>query len=90
MMNKVKIQEHFNYEDFAKQLEGKEGNPEESKGDQPKDEKESLFTAFRITGLAKVPGIIEFLSTLIENNVKFILFAHHTQVLDDLETYIRK
>jgi hypothetical protein len=30
-----------------------------------------------MTGEAKVDGIAEFLETLIENNCKFMVFAHH-------------
>jgi hypothetical protein len=33
--------------------------------------------AYTLSGIAKVAGITEFMETLIENNCKFIVFAHH-------------
>lgn len=44
--------------------------------------------AYRLTGESKVSGITDFLDTLIENNCKFIIFAHHKSVMDKLEEYI--
>jgi len=38
--------------------------------------------AYRLTGLAKIEGICDFVETLNDNGVKFLLFAHHTQVID--------
>ena len=38
--------------------------------------------------MAKLKGIKEYLGELIENDIKFIVFAHHIEVLDELETYI--
>lgn len=35
-----------------------------------------------MTGAAKVKGVIEFIDNLIESKVKFIIFAHHYEVLD--------
>ena len=41
-----------------------------------------LLNAYAMTGAAKVKGVIEFVDTLIENKSKFIVFAHHLEVLD--------
>jgi len=43
-----------------------------------------------MTGTAKVKGTVEFLETLIENKVKFIVFAHHYEVMDAIEDSIVK
>lgn len=43
-----------------------------------------------MTGSAKVKGVIEFLDTLIENKAKFIVFAHHYEVLDQIEDSLVK
>ena len=43
--------------------------------------------AYRLTGHAKVEGVKEFMSNLIENDVKFLLFAHHINVLDEYEDF---
>jgi len=38
-----------------------------------------------LTGLAKIKGILEFTDTKIEAKCKFIIFAHHFEVLDAIE-----
>lgn len=48
------------------------------------------MNAYSFTGLAKVRGVLEFLETLIENKTKFILFAHHYDVMDAIEDFIVK
>jgi SWI/SNF-related matrix-associated actin-dependent regulator 1 of chromatin subfamily A len=56
------------------------------------DQKESSFTtAYRLSGEAKVTGTIEFTETLLKAGVKFLLFAHHKNVLDEYEKfYVKK
>jgi SWI/SNF-related matrix-associated actin-dependent regulator 1 of chromatin subfamily A len=44
--------------------------------------------AYRLTGESKVPGITDFMDTLIQNNCKFIVFAHHKSVMDSLEDFV--
>ena len=41
-----------------------------------------------MTGVAKLSGIIDFIDTLFENRSKFIIFAHHLEVLSGLEDAI--
>lgn len=41
-----------------------------------------------MTGLAKVKGVCDFLENLILNKVKFIVFAHHYDVMDYIEDFI--
>ena len=43
-----------------------------------------------MTGLAKVDGICDYLSDLLENDIKIIVFAHHYAVLDRLEEHLVK
>lgn len=51
---------------------------------------DNLFMqAYRLTGESKVDGITDFIDTLIDNNCKFIVFAHHLTVLDGLEEFVR-
>ena len=38
--------------------------------------------------MAKIKGILEFIDTLIDSRVKFIIFAHHFDVLDAIEEYV--
>jgi SWI/SNF-related matrix-associated actin-dependent regulator of chromatin subfamily A-like protein 1 len=49
-----------------------------------------IMVAYRMTCEAKVDGVCEFLETLVENNVKFLVFAHHFTMLDALEDYATK
>jgi predicted peroxiredoxin len=37
----------------------------------------SFMEAYKLTGQAKVEGVKEFIENLVENGVKFLLFAHH-------------
>ena len=48
------------------------------------------MNAYSLTGLAKVRGVLEFLETLIENKVKFLIFAHHYDVMDAVEDFVVK
>lgn len=41
-----------------------------------------------MTGVAKLDGIKDFLQTLLDNKVKFLLFAHHRDILDAYEEFI--
>lgn len=43
-----------------------------------------------MTGHAKVEGTKEFMTTLLENDVKFLLFAHHTAIMDEYEQHCIK
>ena len=49
-----------------------------------------LLHAYQMTGTAKVKGCVEFLETLIDNKVKFLVFAHHYEVMDGIEEAIAK
>ncbi len=49
-----------------------------------------LLSAYQMTGNAKVKGAVEFLETLVENKVKFIVFCHHYEVMDQIEDSIVK
>ena len=44
-----------------------------------------LINAYNLTGKAKIKGVLEFTETLIENRTKFIIFAHHFEMLDAIE-----
>lgn len=61
-----------------------------SKQQKDLDPKEPTFSeAYRLTGESKIAGINDFLETLIENNCKFIVFAHHHSVMDALEEFVK-
>ena len=56
------------------------------------DTQTNMFQAFsklyRLTGMAKIQGLKDYMSELIENGIKFIIFAHHLCVLDEIEKYV--
>ena len=49
------------------------------------EEKVSTPDLYRLTALAKLNGICEYVKSLLDNEIKFILFAHHQIVLDKIE-----
>ena len=48
------------------------------------------MTAYRLTGMAKVKGVCEFIETLSENGAKFLIFAHHISVMDELQKFLKQ
>ena len=42
------------------------------------------------TGSAKLPGVTEYVKELCSSNVKFIVFAHHKEVVRALQTCVEK
>ena len=48
----------------------------------------SFMVAYRLTGEAKVKGVCEFIETLFENGAKFLIFAHHKAVIDELQKFL--
>ncbi|MCQ2820132.1 MAG: DEAD/DEAH box helicase [archaeon] len=64
---------------------------EEDVGDSKDDSSLSWYTkAYLLTGQAKIEGIKEYITYLLDNNCKFLIFAHHTDVLDGIEEIVRK
>ena len=56
------------------------------------NEEESILNkfnkAYSMTGEAKLPGIRDYVNYLIDNSCKFLIFAHHSEVLDAIEDVI--
>ena len=44
---------------------------------------------YLLTGLAKLQGIKNYLASLLENDVKILIFAHHLVMMDELEKHIK-
>lgn len=49
-----------------------------------------LMVAYRMSGEAKIQGCIEFIETLYESGCKFLLFAHHQNMMDKLTEFLTK
>lgn len=57
----------------------------------PITRKSAFMSLWRDVGTAKIPSVIEYINKLIENDTdKFLVFAHHQNVLDELESFLRK
>ena len=47
--------------------------------------------AYKLSGEAKITGILEYLDMLLDSpEVKFIIFAHHQAVLNAIEDHFKK
>lgn len=44
---------------------------------------------YLLTGLAKLQGIKNYLTSLLENDAKILIFAHHLVMMDELEKHIK-
>lgn len=66
------------------------GNFDDYLKEEGDDDEAHFMSAYRKTGEAKVAASFEFIETLIENGAKFLLYAHHHSVLDQVETYMQR
>ena len=69
--------------DFDSYLENAGTNPEN-------EEENSYMQAYSLTAEAKAEGTVAFVDTLLQNEVKTIVFAHHFSMLDAIEAYAVK
>lgn len=60
--------------------------------DEQQEQKEDngFAQAYRLSGLAKIDGICDFIETLAENGAKFLIFAHHMAVIDSIEAFVKR
>ena len=67
---------------------------EDNKSKENDKEEESVLNRFSkayiMTGQAKLPGVKDYVNYLVDNSCKFLIFAHHTEVLDAIEEVIIK
>ena len=50
----------------------------------------TLNEAYTLTGKAKIKGITDYITYLINNSCKFLIFAHHTEILNSIEETVKK
>lgn len=53
-------------------------------------EKHIINKIYTQSAEAKIPAVLDYLGTVIEAGCKFIVFAHHQQMIDDIHTFLRK
>ena len=67
----------------------KEGNSDKKGNEKEEDTVLNKFNkAYALTGEAKLPGIKDYVNYLVDNSCKFLIFAHHTEILDAIEDVI--
>ena len=54
------------------------------------EKRNELFEMYRKTGESKLSSVIQYIADLLENNAKFLVFAHHLSVLNGVEEYLKK
>ena len=42
-----------------------------------------------LSAMAKLNSVKEYISSILENDIKLIIFAHHIEVMDQLEIHIK-
>ena len=81
----------INLDDLKTEKEKEDEKNEKENNDKDKDEESVLnkfSKAYSMTGQAKLPGIKDYVNYLVDNSCKFLIFAHHTEVLDAIEEVI--
>ncbi|UKK03009.2 hypothetical protein MACK_003111 [Theileria orientalis] len=72
------------WEEMSKYI--RKEDQEEGDGSQ----KYMITKLFMLTGHAKTSGVCRYVEEILENNEKFIIFAHHVFMLDAIEETLRK
>ena len=68
--------------------EEKNGKENNTKGKDEESVLNKFSKAYSITGQAKLPGIKDYVNYLVDNSCKFLIFAHHAEILDAIEEVI--
>ena len=82
----------INIEDLKTEKEKEEENNGKENNTKSKEEESVLnkfSKAYSITGEAKLPGIKDYVNYLVDNSCKFLIFAHHAEILDAIEEVIK-
>lgn len=71
-------------------IEFQEQSLDRNKKSLEQDTRVAVMKSYTLTGQAKIKGILDFANTLLDNQIKFIIFAQHLVVLDQLEECMKK
>ena len=78
----------INIDDLKTEKEKEEENKSKD-NDKEEDSILNRFSkAYSMTGQAKLPGVKDYVNYLVDNSCKFLIFAHHTEILDAIEEVI--
>lgn len=53
------------------------------------EERNLYIKAYSLTGTSKIKSVISYIEYLIDEDQKFLLFAHHSEVLNAIEDYVK-
>ena len=85
---KERLKNFINSNDKTEKIEEKNNNISKEK------KEENILSiineAYTLTGKAKIKGISDYITYLINNSCKFLIFAHHTEVLNSIEETVKK
>ena len=85
---KERLKNFINSNDKTEKIEEKNSNISNEK------KEENILSiineAYTLTGKAKIKGISDYITYLINNSCKFLIFAHHTEVLNSIEETVKK
>lgn len=74
-----------------KQVREEHGSLDAAVADSSRGKQSStMMKLWQLTGDAKLPQVQEYMNELIEQEIKFLVFAHHQSVLNALETFVRQ
>ena len=45
---------------------------------------------YMLSGMAKLQSVKEYIGSILENDIKVIIFAHHRSMMDELELHLIK
>jgi SWI/SNF-related matrix-associated actin-dependent regulator 1 of chromatin subfamily A len=48
----------------------------------------NFLTCWAMTGLAKLEAVKEYIGDILESDIKILVFAHHRQVLDSIQSFV--
>ena len=58
-------------------------------GNIDKEDRKSLMTLYQASGIAKVRYVCDYITDLLNANQKFLVFAHHLDVLNEIENKVK-
>ncbi|CAE7249033.1 DNAH6 [Symbiodinium pilosum] len=92
---RVVLEKLSNEQGVLQELREKMGEFQRSKemgeqGEQGGQGNAAATELFRLTGLAKVEAVAEYVQYLVEAQCRFLLFAHHQAVMDTLQQKLEK
>lgn len=57
--------------------------------DRSEHENESMMRCYLLSALAKIQSVKEYITAILQNDVKVIIFAHHKVIMDELDNHIK-